>query len=128
VRPERKRCGDCQECCVALSIEEIDKPAGTPCSHQCAGGCAIYKARPQACRDYKCVWLQTNMEMDLRPDKCGVILEQRDTKLGKDTVIARETRAGCVDAIWPLIEAAVGAGVPAYAILTTGERRVVRHE
>lgn len=128
MRPERKRCGDCQECCVALSVADVGTEAGAPCQHQCRSGCAIYKQRPSSCRDYKCVWLQSPLSIELRPDKCGVILESRDTKLGAGTLVARETRAGSLDAIWPVIEAMCGENeIPAYAILLSGERRIVRH-
>jgi hypothetical protein len=75
------------------------------------------------------MWLQTPMPMELRPDKCGVILETRSTKLGAETIIARETRAGGVAAMWEFIAKMSDAtGFPAYVILLSGERRIIRKE
>ena len=65
-----KSCGPCTMCCSALEIAELKKPAGRLCGDcRLRGGCAIYAARPQVCRDYECEWLTRR---DL-PRSCGPI-------------------------------------------------------
>lgn len=76
-------CGSCSMCCKLLPIEEPDlvKPRDVWCGHYSKGrGCAIYDARPEACRGFECHWLQavnegmSPSETSLRPDKCKVII------------------------------------------------------
>lgn len=81
------KCGDCTLCCSMLKVRMAPvkdwlKPAYTKCEHQCDKGCAIYHEKPEACSDFKCVWLASqdmppNIRMSnrLRPDRCGVVLE-----------------------------------------------------
>ena len=39
------------------------------------GGCAIYAARPEVCRDFECEWLtRRDLPRQLRPDLVGTIL------------------------------------------------------
>lgn len=71
----RRKCGDCQACCTALTIHAITKPAQTRCPNQCAAGCAIYKERPSECSTYLCMWRQGWGEEDDRPDKLGAVLD-----------------------------------------------------
>lgn len=73
-------CGTCTACCRVFNIPEFSKPAGKWCEHCAIGkGCKIYEARPQVCRDYKCLWLLSQekgaakLPDDLRPDRCKVV-------------------------------------------------------
>jgi len=68
-------CGDCTACCEVLPIKELNKPKNTMCSDCTGSGCGIYEKRPQVCKDYQCIYTQSNMPEELRPDKSGVILE-----------------------------------------------------
>ena len=68
------RCGDCTACCEVFAIDEIKKPSGSLCSN-CNGGCSIYDKRPDPCKEYKCSWLAGGWDETLRPDKCGVIID-----------------------------------------------------
>lgn len=80
-------CGECTLCCSMLKVrmepvKDYLKPAYTKCEHECQKGCAIYSAKPQACSDFKCVWLasqsmprSSQMSHRLRPDRCGTVLE-----------------------------------------------------
>lgn len=70
-----KSCGECSLCCVALEIEELNKPAGPPCPNcRLDGGCAIYASRPKVCREFECEWLtDRNLARQLRPDKIGTL-------------------------------------------------------
>ncbi|MBV9288617.1 MAG: hypothetical protein JO288_12490 [Hyphomicrobiales bacterium] len=71
-----KTCGSCTMCCSALSIPELEKPAGPLCGNgRPCGGCAIYAERPQVCRDFECEWLtRRDLPRPLRPDLVGTIL------------------------------------------------------
>lgn len=63
-------------CCQVLEIEHFEKPPGILCTHCIkTGGCSIYAARPQVCRDYECSWMmERGLPSTLRPDKVGTIL------------------------------------------------------
>ena len=79
----QRACGPCTACCETLHVEELNKPACTPCRHQiqsdsaeAAGGCGIYTTRPAACRDFQCLWLRgLRFTGDgHRPDRSGLML------------------------------------------------------
>ncbi len=73
-------CGTCTLCCKTMKVHELDKPAHLWCAHcDVAKGCAIYETRPESCRIYDCLWLQTQrlsrpMAAELRPDRCRVVI------------------------------------------------------
>jgi hypothetical protein len=73
-------CGECTACCTVMAVEEIRKPPGTKCVHLDDGcvGCSIYEMRPESCRGFQCLWLQTQgthveWPKKMRPDRCGVM-------------------------------------------------------
>ena len=74
------RCGSCTLCCKLLEIPALEKPEGQWCSHCAIGvGCKIYESRPAPCRDFACLWLESQSEKhplpaDLRPDRCKMVL------------------------------------------------------
>ncbi len=71
-----RQCGECTVCCVVLPITEFGgKPRNVPCEKLCASGCSIHNLpeHPQVCRDYRCEWLEGNVQEDYRPDKLGVV-------------------------------------------------------
>lgn len=76
------------------------KPAGAPCPHLCAAGCAIYSERPPVCRRFRCAWLQeTSLSELLRPDRCGVLLAVNTSVLGPGhAVYAYELRPHAANA------------------------------
>lgn len=84
-------CDGCTACCKVLKIQELDKPGNTWCRHCKIGvGCGAYETRPEACRIYECVWLQTQrmgkpMALELRPDKSRVVVGT--TNQGEDIVL-----------------------------------------
>jgi len=84
-------CDGCTACCKILNIEELNKPGDTWCTHCEIGvGCGIYETRPEACRVYECVWLQTQrggkpLALELRPDKSHVVMGV--TNQGEDLVL-----------------------------------------
>lgn len=70
-------CGDCTACCTLMAVVELDKPRCVSCKHL-DKGCGIYATRPQSCREFECIWLQTQKTSApwpkrLRPDRCGVM-------------------------------------------------------
>lgn len=73
-------CDGCTACCKVLKIRELDKPGHVWCQHCKIGiGCQIYEERPESCRVYECIWLQTQrmtrpIPFDLRPDKSRVVI------------------------------------------------------
>jgi hypothetical protein len=84
-------CGTCTLCCKLLDIPELEKPMNRWCTHCTPGsGCRIYESRPAPCRDFACVWLESQKEEKplppaLRPDKCKIVLsfsEDRKDVLG----------------------------------------------
>lgn len=86
-----RECGTCTVCCTVTKVPELNKPENVTCKYVCGvgsgcTGCSIYKDRPQSCRNFKCLWLQTpEMDDNLRPDKSGVMFESIP---GKRTVVA----------------------------------------
>ena len=89
-------CGDCSMCCKIPNIpraegdvifnpdrEDGSKLEGEWCQH-CRPGkgvCSVYEDRGPTCREYKCVWLQSQdrgagaMPLSMRPDKSKVMLQ-----------------------------------------------------
>jgi hypothetical protein len=73
-------CGNCTACCRVFTISQFDKPAGKWCQHCTIGeGCNIYQSRPKICRDFQCLWLESQsipgaeFGPELRPDRCKVV-------------------------------------------------------
>ena len=55
-----RACGTCTMCCKVYRIDDLEKPAGKWCVHCAIGsGCKIYDSRPQQCRAFDCVWVQS---------------------------------------------------------------------
>lgn len=70
------KCGECKACCTVLGVHELSKPEFQKCQHLTGSGCGVYKDRPNSCKDYACLWLVSDDNIDiLRPDQIGVILE-----------------------------------------------------
>ena len=84
-------CGGCNMCCKIPDIVELSKPRNQWCSHCDIGkGCRIYETRPVPCREFECLWLESQREKqplppELRPDRCKMMLtfaENRRDVLG----------------------------------------------
>src|SRR4051812_44612489 len=76
-----RACGDCTACCIVPGIDtqEIQKRTGAVCRNCSSAGCAIYQARPKACRDFFCAWMQdTTLPEEWRPDRSGVFVQAVD--------------------------------------------------
>ena len=54
----KRECGSCSLCCKLLPVSALYKPQNEWCKHCVPGkGCASYRLRPKACRDFNCLWL-----------------------------------------------------------------------
>ena len=86
----KNKCGECTLCCEILHIEEenFKKPSNITCEHCIINkGCKIYNERPESCRIFRCAYYQMdNVNILLRPDKCGVVFEKLDNDLMFGTV------------------------------------------
>lgn len=88
-------CQDCTGCCTVFEVKDVSKAFGEPCKylgHTLFGkGCTIYEERPDACRHYICLWLDSQrrpevatMPESMKPEACKVVLgwpwgEDRET-------------------------------------------------
>lgn len=88
-----RSCGDCEECCRVVAVEELNKPYHTPCQHQTGKGCAIYGNHPAECKDYVCSWLQGLLPEAMRPDKIGILV---DAEGGNEWLVVQECRKGAL--------------------------------
>lgn len=78
-------CQDCSGCCTVFAVEAVGKAFGVPCQHLgktlFGVGCTIYDERPDACRHYVCLWLDSqrrenveSMPESMRPDVVKCVL------------------------------------------------------
>lgn len=94
---EGRECGECQACCNLVAVEQLRKPYGVNCEHQCSAGCGIYQNRPGVCRVFACGWkLRPDMPPELRPEKCGLMLavEESITVANRLDFYVYEVRSG----------------------------------
>jgi hypothetical protein len=70
-----RSCENCTACCFAMEIEALNKPNRQPCPNQCAGGCAVYEARPIECAEFDCAWLNGVVTSEChRPDLSNLVV------------------------------------------------------
>src|SRR5882724_563871 len=73
-------CGTCTLCCKIMEIPELGKPHCQWCTNcHKSVGCKIYETRPNSCREFRCVWLQSQSwpkpwGEELRPNRTKVVL------------------------------------------------------
>ena len=95
-----RTCGDCTACCTVLAVEELRKPMRWACEHVACDGCRAYEARPQACRDFNCLWLRGAISGDesRRPDNLGVLFDFFHSSASNDSrFVAFELWNGAFD-------------------------------
>jgi Fe-S-cluster containining protein len=63
-----------------MGVQELKKPVNKWCNHCVTGrGCGIYGERPGTCREYECLWLNSQSQKgkelpaQFRPDKLGCV-------------------------------------------------------
>ncbi len=92
-----RTCGECSACCKTHGVLSLLKPAQVMCKHCTSAGCGIYLSRPIECRHFKCLWLE-GMGSDLcRPDKTGVVGENRPFLDIPNALWLREVWEGALD-------------------------------
>jgi hypothetical protein len=69
-----RHCGGCTACCTLYAVSALAKPARHPCPHA-AGGCTIYRDRPEECRGFACGWLAGLGRDRDRPAESGVVID-----------------------------------------------------
>ncbi len=78
-------CQDCDGCCRVFEVKDVNKAFGETCKHLgptlFGNGCQIYAERPDACKHYVCLWLDSQRKQGvekfpeaLRPDVSKVVL------------------------------------------------------
>lgn len=112
-----RTCDTCHECCVQVKVDAFDKPAGVPC-HQLTvlndcGSCGCYERRPDECKAYTCSWLDGYGSEDMRPDKCGILLETARIEHPKTMhlLMGFEHEPGAMEKYADQLAAAATAGV-----------------
>lgn len=86
-------CDGCTACCKVMHIRELDKPAHKWCPHCRIGtGCGAYETRPESCKVFECIWLQTQrgqkpLAHALRPDISHVVLTTTKHDGGEGVVL-----------------------------------------
>ena len=98
---EKRSCGSCYMCCTLMGVPEIDKKDGEPCKYAkkgpCKDACTIYETRPQACRDFECLWLLGFGEERDKPDKSKVIFVTGRSPVVGDYLTVRAYRSGAYE-------------------------------
>jgi hypothetical protein len=92
----QRECGACSLCCTGLRVDPLRKLGGVPCARLGErGGCSIHANRPDACRAYRCLWLQGSFEEADRPDKLGAVIDLV-SEGGEPRLAVREAEPGAV--------------------------------
>jgi hypothetical protein len=119
-----RECGDCNVCCVDLTIDDPDlrKPQGVRCHNALPDNrCIIYETRPDACRRFFCGWRMLKwVKPDLRPDTSGVLVTlTASNKTGEQagmgvmvTLLRKDALKS--DGLAETIGAAVASGAPVH--------------
>lgn len=72
-----KSCGDCGLCCKLMGVDAVNKAPGDWCGHfrKGVGGCGVYADRPQACRDFACLWLSSDrLGYEWKPNRARFVM------------------------------------------------------
>lgn len=75
-------CGECTVCCTLSVVKELDKKVGETCKLCVAKkGCSIYGKHPEVCKTFECAYLQAGANIELRPDKCGIMFVKKSDRI-----------------------------------------------
>lgn len=75
-------CSGCTACCHTVPVKEIGLKSHTRCPHMRdwlhakGPGCGVYESRPYSCRSWSCLYIKSDWEPDMRPDRCGFIVDE----------------------------------------------------
>ena len=73
-------CNGCTLCCELFPVKWLNKPPNTICKF-CDKGCTIQDTKLEECRNFDCIYIQDELDMELRPDKTGVVFEPITTRI-----------------------------------------------
>jgi hypothetical protein len=77
-----RECGTCTLCCLTHGVsprsgESFQKKERVWCEHCAIGnGCKIYNARPGACQEFVCGWLEGLGTIEERPDITHIVMHR----------------------------------------------------
>ena len=80
-------CGECTVCCTLSVVKELNKKVGEACKLCISNSCSIYGNHPQVCKDYECAYLQAGNNIELRPDKCGIMFSKRNERIFSGMIV-----------------------------------------
>lgn len=88
LRDVKMECDGCTLCCKVLDIPWMNSPAGEYCKECEPGvGCKIWDSVPEHCKKYNCAYrLVEKVNINLRPDKSGVVFEKATDKIFFGTI------------------------------------------
>lgn len=120
----------CTACCKTHPIDPNDgflKKPGIWCTLcKKGGGCTVYgqDSRPPICTTFRCDWLKGEGDVEHRPDKTRVILEQQTDTLGGDVLVMWEVAEGALQRPYAvaILDAAIAKKMPVLAIYCSGSR------
>jgi hypothetical protein len=75
---QEKECGTCFACCIWLGVQTLQKWPGQTCKHLDGADptkrCSIYSNRPPECARYRCMWLNSDLPQEFKPENSGIII------------------------------------------------------
>ena len=74
-------CDECTVCCTLCVVPELNKGVGEYCVKCNVGGCQIYGTHPRSCKDFECAYYQGGSNVELRPDKCGMMFFKKNERI-----------------------------------------------
>jgi hypothetical protein len=85
----KRECGSCSLCCYLLEVKSLKEPQGEWCEHCRPGhGCAIYKSRPMACRNWSCAWMTDDSWGDeWFPDHATIVINYNNKMPSLDFIV-----------------------------------------
>lgn len=98
-------CGGCTMCCHIIPVAELGLKAFTRCPHErgfphAQPGCSIYDHRPSSCRVWSCQYALEGWEDDLRPDRCGVVVDPQPDMMRLRDNATGEVRVQAAVQMW----------------------------
>ena len=75
------KCGECTVCCTVSVVEVIDKKVWETCKYCSNNSCSIYGDHPKVCKEFECAYLESGSNIELRPDKCGIMFVKKNDRI-----------------------------------------------